>query len=420
MRIIRDTEIENTIRAYIAPLFRAAGLDIGTVRITLVNDRRLNAFVTGGQHIFVHTGLLIRAEHPGQVIGVLAHEIGHIVGGHLARTKENLRNATARGVIAMVLGGAVAVASGNPAGLAAGLSAGTTVAKRSLLSYTRTMERSADQFALDLLEQTGQSARGMLEFLEILKAQEAIYSGGGDIYLRSHPLTKDRIDFVRAHLARSKYTDVPIPENLMTMHHRMRGKLIGFLRPPAQVLQTYKEDDPGIEARYARAIAYSRMHELAKGLEIVDALLKKSPRDPFLHELKGDMLTDAGRTEEAMAAYQKAIDILPWAALIRVNLARLQIEKNEPDLNHAAIANLEQALRYEPELATAWRLAATAWGRLGNRGRAAHALAEEAFLRGDREIARRRAEQAMKLLPEGSPSWLRAQDILGATDKAHK
>jgi predicted Zn-dependent protease len=417
LKVIRDTEIENTIRAYLAPLFSAAGLDADTMRVTIVNDPRLNAFVTGGRRIFVHTGLLMRAESPGQVIGVLAHEIGHITGGHLARLQEALENATTKSIIAMVLGGAVAIASGNPAGLGAGATAGATIAQRSMLAYNRTMEQSADQTAVNLLDETGQSAQGLYDFLHILKTQSALYTAGGNLYTSSHPLTKQRIDFVEQHLAHSKFTNVPDRPDLMAMHRRMRGKLKGFLDPPEKTLRHYRPDDPRIEARYARSIALSRTNEVEEALRIIDGLLTDAPDDPFRHELKGDILREAQRVPEAIESYETAIRMLPWAALIRIHLARLQVERNDPRQTEKALENLEQALRYERDTPIVWRIAATAYGRLGNRGMTALALAEEAFLRNKTKIARSNAERALKLLPEGSPGAFQAQDILSATEK---
>lgn len=411
MRLIRDTEIENTIRVYVAPLFEAAGLDPNAVKVHLVNDSSLNAFVAGGQRIFIHTGLLMRADSPGQVIGVLAHEMGHITGGHLARMRQGIEDASAQSIIAMLLGGAVAIASGNPQGLAAGATAGATVAQRSMLAYTRTMEQSADQAALNFLDRAGLSARGLLEFLEILKQDEKLYSAGGNPYTRSHPLTENRINHIRQHIGNSKYSDVETSELLKSMHRRMRGKLKGFINPPPQTFREYPPSNQDIEARYARAIAHSKAQETDAAIAIVDDLISGSPEDPFLYELKGDLLTEGGRTEEAIAAYEKTLTFLPWAALVRINLARLQLDSQEDGAIEKARANLNDAIRYERQMPTAWRFLATAEGRLGNQGEASLALAEEALLRGDRPAAMAHTKRALDRLPQGSPGWLRAQDI---------
>jgi predicted Zn-dependent protease len=409
--IIRDTEIENTIRAYTAPLFAAAGLDAAFVRIHLIMDHRLNAFVAGGQQIFLHTGLLRRAENAGQVIGVLSHEVGHISGGHLARLDERLKNASAQSIVAMVLAIPAAIVAGDAQVAAAVLSGGTALAYNSLLQYTRTMESSADQAAMSYLDSSQLSAQGMLEFLELLLNQEALYSSGNNSYLSSHPITRERVDFVRNHLKNSKLSGKPLPAVLSNMHRRMRGKLNGFIDPPEETLAAYSVDNPDIEAKYARAIALMRQNDIDEALAIVDGLLAQSSKDPFFLELKGDILRNAGRVREAIAPYQAAVLIAPWAALIRVNLAQAQLELNDNNLTGDALKNINEALRYEPGLVQAWHLAAIAHGRRQDFGNLALALAERSILQGRKPDARRHVKQAQKFFPEGSPGWQRAQDI---------
>ena len=408
---IRDTEIENTIRAYTAPLFAAAGLDAAFVRIHLIKDRRLNAFVAGGQQIFLHTGLLRRAENAGQVIGVLSHEIGHIAGGHLARLDEQLKNASVQSIVALVLAIPAAVVSGDSRVGAAILSGGTALTQNSVLQFTRTMESAADQAAVTFLDRSQISAQGMLEFLELLVNQESIYSSGNSPYLSTHPITRERVDFVRNHLKNSKLARRPLPSQLNNMHRRMRGKLNGFIDPPEQTLAAYSADSPDIEAQYARAVALMRQNDVDEALAIADRLLAQSRNDPFFLELKADILRNAGRVREALAPYQAAVAIAPWAALIRVNLAQAQLELNDNSLTHHALDNVNEALRYEPTLVQAWHLAAIAYGRIQDFGNLALALAERSELQGRKSDTRRYVKQAMKILPEGSPAWQRAQDI---------
>jgi predicted Zn-dependent protease len=409
--LVRDTEIENTIRVYCAPLFRAAGLDVSSVRIHLVNDKPLNAFVAGGLRIFVNTGLLTATDDPNQVIGVLAHEIGHIEGGHLARKKEDLRDATAQAILTTILGATAAAAAGRPDGIPHAIMGGATVGQRSALAYSRGMEQAADQAAIRYLEATGQSARGILNFLELLRKEEGLARGEFDPYMSSHPVTTDRIRFLRNYVANSRYSDAPPAPDLVTAHRRMRGKLIGFLEPPTSTLSRYREDADSIEAKYARAIAYMRLNDPKKSLAIIDPLIAASPNDPFFHELRGDILRDAGRQQEAIDAYRSAVAILPWAALIRVSLAQMQLALEKPSVLDDVVTNLKHAIRYEPRIPRAWRQLATAYGRKDELGLAQHALAEEAILRGDTMGAMHKARKAMRLLPKGSPDWLRAQDI---------
>lgn len=414
---IRDTEIENTIRVYTYPIFEAAGLTASAVKIHLLNDPVLNAFVAGGQNIFINTGLLMRADDAGQVIGVLAHETGHITGGHLARIQNELKNSTARTIIAMVLGGLAAVASGQ-ADAAVGVLAGSaTLGQRSLLNYTRSMEQNADQAAVDYLETAGLSSKGLLQFLGILAEQESLVVEYQDPYVRSHPLTQDRIKFMENHVANSALSKLPTPENLQILHDRMRAKLKGFLNPPNRTLTEYKSGDQSFSAKYARAIAFKKLHKIDEAVEIVEGLIQDSPEDPFLHELKGDILQDGGRIRESVIPYRKAVQLLPWAALIRTSLAKSLLELNDPAADVEAGENLAEALRYEREAPGIWRLAATAYDRNGDRGNVMLALAEAAMLQGQYSEAVVRAARASELLPNGSGGWIRAQDIQNAGEE---
>ncbi|MCK6451332.1 MAG: M48 family metalloprotease [Alphaproteobacteria bacterium] len=409
--LIRDAEIENTIRVWATPLFEAAGLVPDDVRIILVNDRRINAFVAGGQNLFLNTGLLLRADHAGQVIGVIAHETGHIAGGHLARLQDALKGATATAILSLLAGIAAGVAAGRPDVAVAGVGAGMTAAERNLLSYTRTQEASADQAGVNFMEQNGISSKGLYEFFQILSGQELMVTSRQDPYVRTHPLTKERMEFVKNWVASSRYSDAPLPPEWVVMHKRMRAKLFGFIEPTQRTLTVYKEDDRSVEARYARAVALYRKPDLPKALATIDGLIREQPDDPFFWELKGQTLFENGRAAEALPAYEKAVQLLPKSGLIRIDLARAQIELNRPELDKSAIAHLNEALRQENENPMAWRQLAIAQGRTGNIGMAALALAEEALLRGDYRVALGQAQRAERLLAVGSPPYLRVQDL---------
>lgn len=417
IRLIRDTEIENTIRAYARPVLVYAGLDPENVQIHLVQDPTLNSFVAGGQHIFINTGLLIRAKNAGQVIGVLAHETGHIAHGDLARTGEALRNAQVESIVALILGAAAAVLSGRGDAGAVVLGGGQSLAQRSLLTYTRGQEAGADQFAVTALDATGQSARGMLQFFSILENEEFLVTARRDPYVLTHPLTSQRIAFVRNHVANSRFSDVPLPRRYVEMQDRMRAKLIGFLWPPQQVFQRYKESDNSLPSRYARAVAYHRLAELDKALATIDSLIREHPDDPYFHELKGQILFESGKPARALPSYRKAVALRPQAPLLRADLARVMLELNDPKLIRPALINLKVSTRRDPYNSGAWRLLATAYGRQGKQGMTALALAEEAVILGQKPQARRMAKRAMKLLAKGSPSWRRADDIVRLSRK---
>ena len=418
--LIRDTEIENTIRVFSTPIFEAAGLQAADISIHIVNDATLNAFVAGGQRLFINTGLLMRADNAEQVIGVIAHETGHIAGGHLVRLQERLRNSSTQSILAMILGGAAAVASGQPGAAQAVIGGVSTIQQRSILSYTRTMERSADQAGFEFLETNGISARGLLDFLEILSGQESLATANQDPYVRSHPLTRDRIEFLSEKISHSANSNKQVREDIRQAHARMRAKLKGYINPLSRTLRDFPESDTSVPGRYARAIAYKEKHRVKEALELVDGLIADSPNDPFFYELRGDVLQDAGRVSESIAPYRKSIEILPWAALIRINLAQSLLELNDPARDDEALANLTEAIRYEPEIPLAWRLMSTAYSRNGDNANVMLSLAEEAMLTGKRDVAQYRASRAIELFPNGSAGWVRAQDIKNATEKPNE
>lgn len=407
---IRDTEIENTIRYYLQPIYDAAGVDASTVKIHLIRDDRLNAFVANGQRIFVHTGLLMKADKPEQVIGVLAHELGHITGGHLSQFKENIENAQAQAIAGMLIGIGAALATGESQAAAAGTALGRQLGERSFLQYTRANEQAADQAAVTYLDAAGISSIGLKEFMELLHQQDRLYSEGANPYTRTHPLSADRITFLENHVANSAATANELHYTYPLVHGRMKAKLVGYLSPQ-QTIANFPMSDTSAAARYARSIAFMEMARTEEALVDIDALLEASPEDPFYWETKGDIFRRAGRLSDAAEAYREAIRILPWAALIRTSLAQVLIEQNSPDLLQEALENATVAVGYEPDLMRAWTLKGTAHQRRGEIGMVALTQAEVALRRNQKDIAARHAERAMELLPEGSASWLQAQDI---------
>lgn len=419
LRFIRDTEIENTVRAYSTPILLAAGLNPQAVDVYLIDDPRLNAFVAGGQNMFLHTGLLLRAETPLQVMGVIAHETGHITGGHIVSRSEEVKKTTAALIASYVLGIGTAIATGRGDAGVAVIQGGQGAAVASLLAYTRGQEAAADQAAIKLLEVSGYSPRGLLEFFEILGGQEALLSSRQDPYLRTHPLTQDRITSLRAAVAQSRFADTPAPDNLVAMHERMRAKLLGYLTPE-KALRKYSDNDGSLPARYARAIAYLERGEMAAAEAEVDSLIEEFPEDPYFHELKGDILFHGGRVAEARPSYLKAVELLPDAPLIRRALAHVQMEMNQPEMDKQALEHLTFVTQREPRNVTGWRLLAGVQGRLGDKGMSTLAQAEAALAMNKPKEAKGFAQRALKLLPEYSPGWLRAQDIDGLADRLRK
>lgn len=416
LQFIRDAEIEHIIRTYAGPIFEASGINGDSVEIALVKDSSLNAFVAGGMNLFIHTGLLQESENPDELIGVIAHEIGHIAGGHLIRTQEAMEGASAQAILSALLGIGAALATGEAGAGAAILGGGQEMARRSYLAYSRAQESTADQAALGYMDQAGVSARGLLNFLEKLAGQDLRPTDRQDAFVRTHPLTQDRIESVRYHVEHSRVSDRKAPAEFVEMHARMKAKLMGFIQPQI-ALHRYRDSDTEVAPRYGRAIALYQRGDIRQALPLIDQLIKEEPANPFFHELKGQVLLENSRVAESIAPYRKAVELLPDSALLRSSLAHALVETNDDSLLDEALKHLKAAAAKEPRTPFTWRLIATVYGRENQQGMLSYALAEEAMARGDRAVARFHAEKAENQLPAGSPGWIRAQDIRTATER---
>jgi len=409
--LIRDAEIEHTLRLYGDPIFRVDGLKPSAVKLFIVNDDALNAFVAGGANMFIHTGLIMACETPDMLIGVMAHEAGHIVGGHLAQGSEKLKNAAIGSILTFVLGAAAAAASGKPEAAAAVITGGQGAVARNFMAFTRSHEESADQSAIGALDKLNISTSGMLKMFELLRRHERNHIGSPDPYLITHPLTTSRIEHVRDHTENSKIPPGQYPKNLEVLHQRMIAKLYGFIKPPESTLQRYPMSNKGVAARLARAIAYYKMPDTKRAIAEMDSLIAESPKDPFFHELKGQILFETNHPKEALKSYQEAVKLLPNSALILADLAKVELSQNDASLVAPAITHLEKSTELDDTNANTWRQLAGAYGKAGNTGMAALALAEEAILQDNPKQALNSVAQALPLLKEGSPARQRAQDI---------
>jgi len=412
--LVRDAEIEHILRKFATPIFQQAGIVPEAAEILLVKEDSLNAFVAGGQNMFFHTGLLMGADNVEQLLGVMAHETGHMAGGHLVRAREGMENATILAGLATIIGLAAAIGAGRGEGVGGAVAGGQEMGMRSFFSFTRTQESAADEAGLQYLEGAGITSRGMLEFMEKLNAQRDRIATGvrREVeFLQTHPLTENRIIYIREFVEnRSRFTDKPAPAEMAAAFERMKAKLYGFVRPEI-ALRRYAETDTGIPARYARAIALYQLGSVPKALELVDGLLRDEPENPYFHELRGQILFENGRASESVPSYRKAVAGMPGSGLLRTSLAHALLETGNDKLVPEAIQNLMQAQESERQSALLWRLLASAYSRADMQPQLAYARAEEALARGDIRAARFHADKAEQMLPAGSPEWIRAQDI---------
>ena len=412
--LLRDAEIETNLRLLADPIFEAAGLDAASIRIFIVNDNSLNAFVAGGQNLFLNSGLLIRTETPDELAGVIAHETGHIVGGHLSRARIALANAGTQTILGTLLGLAAAVAGAPQLGIAA-LAGGLTFAQSGFLKFSRGQEQAADQAAVRLSADLHRSPEGLLNFFEILNSDDMRISGRANPWLQTHPLTGSRIDFLRYQVSRSPYKDDKITGPAVERHDRMRAKLDAFLSDPAAALKRWQGDD-SVAGRYATSIALYRIPRLDEALAKIHSLIADYPKDPYFRELEGQMLYENGRVVEARQPYREALRLLPGSALLKFGLAKSLIDSDQRADLEEARQQLVDATVTEPENAEAFQFLAIAEGKLGNEGRADLAMAEFNLLIHQYDDARRFAIQASQNVKPGDPDFIKLQDVQNAID----
>jgi predicted Zn-dependent protease len=415
--MIRDAETEQLLRDYTAPILRAAGLSKQNVQVVIINDKSFNAFVMDAHRIFVNSGALMQSTTPNQMIGVFAHETGHIVGGHLSKMRQELANATTAAIVGMLLGVGAVVAGARSGSVGAGnvglaaLSAPQSYLAHTLLSYQRAQEDQADRSAVRFLTMTGQSAKGMYDTFKKF-ADEMMFSAAYiDPYVQNHPMPAERMAAL-AELTRTPYWDKKDPPELQFRHDMMRAKLTGFLDRADTIMRRYPPSDTSMPARYARAIAAYRFGDVRTALTQIDGLIEAMPGNPYFYELKGQALLESGHPAEALAPLRRAVELAPNPALIQILLAQALIATNNTKNSAEAVPLLRAALAKEPESGDAYEQLAMAYGHNGNLADADLASAQAAFARGDNKTARELAARAKMRFPVGSPGWVRADDIV--------
>jgi len=414
-QFLRDAEIESILREYTDPILEAAGLVPEDVAIYVVNDPSLNAFVAGGQNIFIHSGLIIRTANPGQLKGVIAHETGHIAGAHGARRAQDIAKAARPGYISIGLG-IIAIAAGAPEAGAALIANAQQLTYLNFVTHTRAQESSADQAAVTYLERIGESPAGLVEFFEEFRYQQVLSQARRFEYFLTHPLASDRIQSLRQRAEETGLMDVPPSERSVHQLEMMHAKLIGYLEHPNKVYQRYPLTDTSLPARYARAHLAMRTLDFDVALDEATYLLEMEPENPYFHELEGFILFEKGDVEGSIEPYTKAVEMSGGHPLLQVSLARSLITRGDPGDVEAGEAALRQSIIAEPENAFAWAELARALEKQGLRGEAELATAERSFHVGDYVGAQVFSGRAIRNLEPGTPLHRRALDIQTVTD----
>jgi predicted Zn-dependent protease len=420
--VIRDTEAEQLLREYTRPILRAAGLEKQNIQIVIINESVFNAFVADGRRIFVNYGALMQSETPNQIIGVLAHETGHLAGGHLSKLREQLSQAQTQMIIAMLLGAGALVAgarSGNPnSGLsnvgAAAVAAPGEMIRRTLLSYQRQQEENADRAGVKFLTATGQSARGMYETFKRFTNDSLFAARGADPYVQSHPMPAERVAALEELARSSPYWDKKDDPALQLRHDMVRAKISAFMERQDTVYRRYPLSNDSVPARYARAITTYLHGDLRSALAQIDGLIQLQPNNPYFYELRGQALLEGGKPADAIAPLRKAVALSNNAPLIEMLLGQALVAANNKAYTEEAITILRAAVARETEAPLGYMQLAMAYGRKGDLAQADLASAQSAFLRGDNKTARELASRAKTRFAVGTPGWVKADDIVAA------
>ena len=409
--LVRDAEIEALIQDYTAPIFKVAGLNRGGVEVFLLNRNEFNAFVTGTR-MFINTGAIMQAETPNEIIGVFAHETGHIVGGHLVRLRDRLEKAKILSVLGL-LAGAGAAAAGSVEGGAAIISGSAGIGQRSLLAYQREEELAADRAGVTLLNKTGQSSKGMIKTFERLGKNPLFSSGRLDPYAISHPVPRDRIALLSEVAKKSPHFNKKDSDSLQLRHDLARAKIAAYAGGGGLVRNIFRKNINGTAGTYGIAISHFLNGVPRRGLPMIDKLIKKMPNYPYFHEMKGEMLLRSGKASEAAASFQKAVNLdKRQNGLLRIQLGHALLETKSKKNLAAAIKILKEGTSRDPYSSAGYGYLARAYGINGQQTLALAASAEARFLQGNIKDAKQFALRAQPQLKKGSPQWLRLQDII--------
>ncbi|MBO9579817.1 MAG: M48 family metalloprotease [Sphingobium sp.] len=408
--VLRDAETEALIHDATAPLVRAAGLDERNVQILTINDPSINAFTAGGQIVWILSGLIGEADNVNQVQGVIAHELGHIEGGHVLRSTEGIKEATAIQLVTMLLGAAAIAAGGGEAGMGI-MAAGQQAAIGKFLAFSREQEASADAAAARYMATAKISCKGFLDFFKKLQNMEYRLYLNVDDYGHDHPVSAERIATLKQTCESDPAWSTKTDPALEARFQRVKAKLIGFVGEPKRTLQLYPVSDQSIPAHYARAFAYHKGAYPEQAVAEVDALLKAQPDDPYFLELKGQVLLESGKPQEAIPALREAVARSNNQPLIATLLGHAMIATEDDKYLNEAEQVLRTAVIRDTENPFAWYVLGTVYARKGDTARAALASAEQYQLSGQNGQALRFAQTALAGIPAGSSDYLRAQDI---------
>ncbi len=410
--LLQDTETERLLRSYEVPILKVAGIDPAAVKMYIVNDTSLNAFVAEGQNIFCNAGLFIHLKSPNELIGVLAHETGHMAGGHLTRSSQAIAKAEIPMLLSMVLGIGAAIAGAGEAGMVL-MGVGQSAAQAQYMQFSRVQEATADQMGQKYLRLTHQSGLGMVHVFERMANEEAMMVKNPErTFATDHPASRDRVELLQREADDSPYRDVPDSPQAIHAFEMVKAKVIGYLLPVNQVLDRYPVTDNSEPARYARAMVYMRQPDLPMALKEINSLIKQEPKNPYFYEVLGQIYVSMSQPMKGIEPYQTSVNLLPDAPELRISLAAAQVATEHKAIERQAIENLKIALQQDSENPFGWYEMAQAYSDLGNEPMANLATAERYYSVGALPQSAVFAVRARQKLTKGSSEWERANDII--------
>ncbi|MFQ6729709.1 MAG: M48 family metalloprotease [Alphaproteobacteria bacterium] len=406
--MINDTETEKLLADLIQPLANAAKIPDGRLKIHIVDDDDFNAFVSGGEDVYIYTGLLKQIKTPNALQAVVAHEMGHMLGGHTAQMADRLSAEMKRTMLIQALGVGLMVAGGNPS-LGAGVLAGSSgIAQQSMLAFTRDEERIADNMGVNLMIDAGQNPNGFVTVFEQMRDLTGELESKINPNRINHPLTNERLNNVKSQIKQSdiKNTHTAQPDE----YEMVRAKLIGYLDNSKSVLAKYPYTDKSSPALYARAIANMRNGNLDGAKMGVQTLISRMPDNPYMYELMGDIEYQFGHYDDSVRAYEQALKLTKNAPQIQTALALVLTERKKPNDDTRAIELCKASLLSEPTAFTYWVLA-RAYGDNDN-GRSAWAMAEYYHMNKKEDEAKKYAKIAQKHLKKTDPEYIKAGELV--------
>lgn len=409
--LLQDTETERLLYSYEQPILKVAGIDPAAVRMYIVNDTSLNAFVAEGQNVFSNAGLFIELKTPNELIGVLAHETGHMAGGHLTRGSQEIAKAEIPMLLSMVLGIGAAIAGAGQAGMIL-MGIGQSAAEAEFMQFSRVQEATADQMGQKYLRATHQSGMGMVHVFERMANEAAMIVKNPEAYASDHPADRDRVANLQEIAEASPYRDVPDSPQAIHAYEMVKAKVIGYLLPVQDVMYRYPLSNKTAPARYARAMVYMRTPDLPKALAEINSLIKEEPKNPFFYEVLGQIYVSMSQPLKGIGPYQTCVDLMPDAPQLRVALAAAQIATGQKSYEAKAVENLKIAMQQDNENPFGWYQMAQAYSDLGNTAQADLATSERYYAVGDIRKAAVFAMRARQKLPNGTPDWQRANDVI--------